>query len=640
MKRLLILLLIAAMPALAQTQSPDAVWEHLGPAKLLRGLEARTGAATRLRLTERIADVLKTKQLVLPLPDPSGRPRWTRFRIEESPVLAAGLAKKYPHIRSFRAVAVDDPSITARINLARERLTAIILTPGATYHVAPDPAAAPRSRLHLSFAKNAVAPVVENARPRCNVRRSKATVSHTAAKAAQTIPRRRYRLAIATTGEYTAFQATQRPDLPAKEAAFEAVVATIDLVQAVYERELAIEMELVEQELDLIQTDPLTDGYTNDDSDKLLDENQRIVDRILGRLNYDIGHVFSTAGGGLAEIACVCDDRKKARGETGVSEPLAAPSFAIDYVAHEMGHQFGADHSFNGSTGACGSGNRVEEMAFEPGSGSTVMSYAGICGSDNVAEHSVDYFHVASLRQITNYLGGQGGRCARVTETSNRPPRVASTLRPVIPAETPFSVQAKASDPDNDAVTLTWEEYYDPSFKPAWKPVPSPPIDDEDGKTRPLLISAATGSVTSFDWLGDPAQQRYLPDAARVYNVAVTARDGRGGFTTAGIPVTVHTQAGPFRILQPVTGARWAAGSTQEVRWNVAKTDASPISTKSVRVLLSLDGGATFPQELIARTANDGSAKVTLPASGGNAVIRVVSIGNVFFAQSDGFTIE
>ena len=621
----LLVLAVLATSALAQTSSPDAVWEHLAPG--------------RVRLTTRIASAIEGKELVLPVPE-NGGTRWIRFRLEESPVLAPGLAKRFPHIRSFRAVAVDDPTITARINLARERLTAIILTPRGTFQIAPDPAAAPRSRLHVHFAKGSLLPAAQ-ARPRCNVRRTKATIPHSVPKnLTRATVRHRYRLALATTAEYTAFQASQRPDLPPKEAAFEAVVATIDLVQAVYERDPAIELELVERELDLIQTDPKTDGYTNDDSDKLLAQNQRIVDRILGNANYDIGHVFSTAGGGLADIGCVCDGKTKARGETGVTEPLAAPSFAIDYVAHEMGHQFGADHSFNGSTGACGSGNRVEDSAFEPGSGSTVMSYAGICGGDDIADHSSDYFHVASLHQIANYLAGTGGTCARTTQTTNRPPRITSTLRPQIPAGTPFSLHATPSDPDGDAVTLTWEEYYDSTFTPPWKPVPSPPIDDDDGKTRPLIISTVTSSPT-FDWIGDAARQRYLPEAARAYNVAVTARDGRGGFATASIPVTVHLKAGPFVIVSPAAGDRWAPGSRQEVRWNVAKSDAAPISATHVRLLLSLDGGMTFPEELIARTENDGSAQVTLPASGGDsAVVRVEAIGNVFFAQSAVFAVD
>ncbi len=261
---------------------------------------------------------------------------------------------------------------------------------------------------------------------------------------------RTYRAAIAATGEYTTFHGGT------VAGGLAGIVTTLNRVNGVYERDLSVRMILIANNNLIVYTNGATDPYTNGNGSTMLGQNQSNLDSVIGTANYDIGHVVSTGGGGVATLNSPCNATTKARGVTGSGSPIGDP-FDIDYVAHEMGHQFGGNHTFNGGTGSCAGGNRSAANAFEPGSGSTIQAYAGICGSEDLQNNSDDYFHVRSLEEMVAFTNGTS--CDLEPPNGNTAPAATPAAACTIPANTPFSLTGSATDVNGDGLTYTWEEY-------------------------------------------------------------------------------------------------------------------------------------------------------------------------------------
>lgn len=655
---------VTAVPAGARSTSGDDLWREVGAAAVTMSLAdvaslnepavfaAKTKTDDRVyvlnvaRLDSITAQAPKRQllasreesgpEITLPLPDGT----FARFRLYENGVIPPELAAQMPGTRTYSGVGID---VDARASVERTQSgwSAMILASDGTSFVTP--LFENRADVYVSVPKDTTA---EEIPFRCEVEGSSDQGESSGSE--RKLPNsfggstRTYRMAMAATAEYTNyFRQTADTDAQAKRRAADEIARVVSRINEVFGADLGVQFTLVADQLKIIYTDPGTDPYTNTDKDKLLNENQITLDKEIKSSGYDIGHVVGTGGGGFATLRSACISTSKARGETGSSKPVT-DSFYIDYVAHEVGHQFGANHTFNTSVGKCGN-NRRAAAAYEPGSGSTIMSYAGLCPGQNVQKNSDSYFHAISLDEMIAHITG-GGACVTAVANGDRPPAVsfggASSV--MIPKSTPFELSVTASDPDGDSLQFSWEQYDlgDGSSVGG--------DNDSDGKLRPMfrsirheLASRAFPSVMNLANVV-PAVTSFesLPTKSKLVTIRTIARDQRGGFAFADSTAAVIDTSGPFTITMPAASTSWKSGQTQTITWQVAKTTDPPLSCPTVRISISTDGGRTFKQ-LVASTANDGSATVTVPTvtSTSKAVVKINGIGQVFFAATPLFSV-
>ncbi len=571
--------------------------------------------------------------VTLPLPDGTN----ARFRVVESSIMAPELAAQFPDIKTYTGVGLDDPTASIRLDFTPAGFHAQVLS-AATGSFFIDPVSRTDSQHYLSFWKRDMPGRSFDCEVKDNGGSGRRDAAPSGLRTSGPVLRT-YRLALAATGEYTTFQGGT------VSRAFAAMVTSVNRVTGVYEKELAVRLVLVSNTTSLIYTNATTDPYNNFDGSTMLTQNQTTVDNIIGSANYDIGHVFSTGGGGIAGLGVVCNTSRKAQGVTGSSRPVS-DAFDIDYVAHEMGHQFGGNHTFNGVSGSCGGGNRNTSTAFEPGSGSTIMAYAGICGNTNDLQPNSDpYFHVASYDEIQAYIATTS--CAATASTGNSSPLITLPASgKVLPIGTPFKLTASAFDPNNGALSYCWEEYDQVTTGGA-------PTDAQvAGSAVPLFRSfnPTTDPTRYFPRMASLAANttvfgERLPTVSRPLKFRVTVRDQNngsqgiiGGVNSSGIVTLSSTSAaGPFLVSYPnAAGLSLTGGSSQTITWDVAGTTGNGVNCASVNIRLSTDGGLTYPTLLLSGAPNDGSEAVTLPnVATTTARIMVEAADNYFFDISN-----
>lgn len=563
-----------------------------------------------------------TAQFLLPHPDGSMH----AYRAMENNTMHPDLRAKFQGIHSYDAYGIDEPAFV-KWDITPKGLHAMIMIPGQST-IFIDPVIKNNRNYYIVYFKNDFQTdkifdcSFEGAVNGQRVAQNPSSPMFTFG----TCDLRTYRLALAATGEYTAFHGGT------VALAQAAQVTTMNRVNGVYERDMAITMVIVPNNNLIVYTNSATDPYANGNTTTMITQNQTNCDNVIGSANYDIGHVFGTNSGGLAGLGVVCSGGNKARGVTGSGAPIGDP-FDIDYVAHEMGHQFGANHTQNNNC------NRNNATAMEPGSASTIMGYAGIC-TPNVQNNSDDHFHGISLEEISNEILSGPHNCEQLTTITNSAPTIVSTNGNVtVPAGTPFALTAVVTDPDGDPVTYNWEQM------------------DNQVSTQPP-VSTSTGGPNFRSWPSSTSPTRYFPSltalanngpftwevvptVTRTMNFRVTVRDnspGPGGCNDhADVTVTTDAGSGPFIVLYPsATGIVWNGNGTETVTWDVANTDVAPVACDLVDILLSTDGGQTYTTVLASGVPNDGSQVVNVPnVATTTARIMVICSNGTFFDISN-----
>lgn len=623
-----------------QQKLPEAM---LGDAAFIRPAGGRQVLLDMHKITTQLAGAphesaraigVMAAPVVIALPKPDGT--FERFEIYESPVFEPGFSAEFPDIKTYWGESLDSPQSNVRCDVTPFGFRAQVLSSEGSYWI--DPVSFGDTNLYTSYARSDL--------PRtgawsCLVTQDEAVPGIPQAenpfedRVATTSIRKIYRAAVAGNFEYTSFHGGT---VALGQAA---IVTAMNRINQVYENELNIRMNLVANNSAIVWA-VSADPYTNGNGVTMLTQNQSSLDSIIGTANYDIGHVFSTGGGGVAGLGVVCTGGSKARGVTGQGSPTGDP-FWIDYVAHEMGHQFGGNHTFNGADSNC-SANRVASAAYEPGSGSTIMAYAGICSPNDLQSNSDAYFHAKSFEEITNTMNGKS--CQTTTNTGNTIPTVSAGSAYTIPVQTPIVLTATGSDGDGDALTYCWEQYFlGTSQSASGSPLNFPDLSGRGPYQRSLNPSTSASRqiprnpnlVANTNLFGET-----LALITRAMTYRVTVRDAKGGVNNANVNISSDATAGPFLVTSPNTAVTWPGASNQTVTWNVANTTNASVNTQNVTILLSTNGGTTFPTVLASSVPNNGSAVVTIPNSASTtARIKVQAIGNIFFDISNAnFTIS
>lgn len=569
----------------------------------------------------------RPSNVIITIPNYNGK--LERFSIKEASTMHPELQARYPEIRSYAGQGIDDPSLVLRFSLSPNGLSAMILSnDGSSTFIDP---VSNGSNVHIVFNRKNRTNFNDDFECQVTEQLNRKVNSGISMKNADDSLLRTYRLAISATGEYTQYHGGS------KAQALAAMNTTMTRVNGIYETDFNLTLQLIATTDDVIYTSTTSDPYGNTTSG-YNSQLQNTLTSVIGEANYDIGHLFANLqnNGNAGCIGCVCVNNQKGSGWTSHVVPEGDP-FDVDYVAHEMGHQFGGNHTwtFGGNEGA--------NAQMEPGSGSTIMGYAGITGATDVQNNSDPYFHARSIEQITNYI--KTTSCQTNTNTGNNVPVVNAGLNYTIPRGTAFVLDGSATDADSgDALSYCWEQYDEnnaASTNPSINATSGVAFrsfnpSTETNRYFPRLSTIKSGS-TSWQW-------EAVPNVARNLNFRLTVRDNQAGGGTNNsddMIVTVNGTAGPFVVNAPNTNVTWNAGTSQTVTWNVAGTTGNGVNTLNVDIFLSTDGGDTYSISLASGVPNDGSHDIVVPNSEGNQNrIMVRGANNIFFDISNSnFTI-
>jgi hypothetical protein len=613
--------------SLWQEKSTQAKSEQVKPLRAMAG-SARYMQINQSLLNSIFTHVNQPTEITLPLPNGLS----VSVKLSPSPILSKDLAAQYPSFMAFQAQQVDQPENIGRFSISHLGLFGffrynnqwMLLSPRyqgeaeeyASYWYKDGHIESEKIRLTADFLLT-------------DTQLEEPELAQKSVTSGDTI--RTYRLAISTTGKYT-----QRLGGTAGNVVAE-LMNLVNRINQVLLVDVAIQFELVDNQ-DIIFFDDTSDPFTDSDAATDIEINQDIIDQAIGSQNYDIGHLLGTTGGGLAYVGVACFKGLKAQGYSGIGD-LQGERFYIDLVAHELGHQLGASHSFNATDSlSCNEGARNNDSAYEPGSGSTIMSYAGICGSQDLQNISDPYFHSFSIQNIRDYVESSSGQsCGVEVVIDNTPPQIQLMQNTyTIPANTPFVLNGNATDADDDPLTYTWEQFDNGGTLGATSSLGE--LNSDNG-SNPLFRSYSPVNIPQryFPQLSDvlagqTSQGEAYATTDRDMRFRLTARDNKGGVNQQDLVITVTTANQTFSVDSPI---EWQGLSEQTVTWDIGETLNAPISCSNVDILLIADMDDPLETILLTQTPNDGQEIISVPNIDSIAARLVLRCSdNVFYALS------
>lgn len=574
-------------------------------------------------------------------------------QVEAAPIASDKWMQRYPDIKTYDVRSWEGENVSGKICVTQRGLSGMIFTDNETFFIENL-----ADGTHASYTMNAG--FLENMSCEMSevAEQVAADVPVSTAKRSSGSRIRVYATAIATTDQFNAKYGPGTAGINAK------IAEHLTNLNTLYEREFSITFSLVAgNDVNITNNNGLSESNRTGSAHSVISANMTS-----NSIDYDIGHVFHWITGvtvgartsGLAGLGVVCNDNRKAEGWSGGGAVSGQDALLDGFnglflgtLAHEIGHQFNAPHSYYGTARSCV--ERSIGNGYEPGSGNTVMSYEGTCngifnGSSCSVDHNIApkvskvYFHTASNQRILDYADNFTCEASN-TATSNNLPNITSTTTTgqVIPRGTPFTLTGNASDGDGgDQLTYTWEEYDNDLL--ALSCPDGAPNDAAQSTTAPLFRSfdpVADGNTRHFPQLSDILGNtqtigEILPEVSRSMNFRLTVRDthaGGGGMDCEQITVAVDATKGPFKVLTGERPIGWTPGSTQTITWDVAGTNQTPINCSTVKISFSFDNGAdNFSTVLVASTANDGSETITVPSTLTDfGKIKIECNENIFF---------
>jgi hypothetical protein len=605
-----------------------------------------------------IIDKRSATSTIISLPNANGGIE--QFEVYEASNFEPALQAQFPNIRAYSGKGITDKSATVKLSISPRGIqTMVFRTDKENEFIEPYSNDHKVYSVYSSQRERGTLPWKCSTPEEKLVNGLNETIGSTQRSGGDL---KTMRLAQSVTAEYSNyFGATSSAQV---NLVLTAVNNTMTRCNGVYEKDLALHLNLVANTTSVFYYNASTDPYSNASSGAggaWNNELQNTLTSVIGEANYDVGHLFGASGGGgnAGCIGCICVNGSKGKGFTSPADGVPqGDNFDVDYVVHEIGHQLGANHTFSMSNEGTG-------VNKEPGSGITIMGYAGITSQD-LAPHSFDFYHQASIAQIQANFSTKTCPATISLSGGNATPVVGALTNYTIPKSTPFALTGAATDANvGDVLTYCWEQNDNASSAqtgansvasatkasgPNWisfRPTTSPT------RLFPQLSTILAGANVTGPLAGGDAgaNTEALSSVARTLNFRLTVRDNAVYRTTApasvgqtqfaDMVVTVNGTAGPFAVTAPNTAVSWAGGSSQTITWSVNGTNASPINCANVKISLSTDGGQTFPTILVASTANDGTEALTIPNTATTtARIKIEAIGNIFFDISNAnFTI-